>query len=47
MFKKITDKLLANGIFLGTIILNLTSATIIATTYLIIAVVVDWAEKHL
>ena len=47
MFKKITDKLLANGIFFGTILLNLMSAAIITTTYLLIAVVVDWVEKHL
>ena len=47
MFKKITGKLLANGIFFGTILLNLMSATIITTTYLLIAVVVDWVEKHL
>lgn len=47
MFKKITGKLLANGIFFGTILLNLMSATIITTTYLLIAVVVEWVEKHL
>ena len=47
MIKTVTGKLLANGIFFGTILLNLMSATIITTTYLLIAVVVDWVEKHL
>lgn len=47
MLKKITDWLLSHGLAIGTLLLNLMVASIIVTTYWIIAMIVDWSQARL
>lgn len=47
MVKKITDWLLKHGLATATLLLNLFVATIIVTTYWVIAFIVDWAQVRL
>jgi hypothetical protein len=44
---KITDKLLANGLFIATVIVHCTSAIITTGVYVLTALIISWCERNL
>jgi hypothetical protein len=47
MLRNLRNWLLDKGIIIATILINLTSAIITVTTYLLVGVISKWWDKHI